>query len=145
MNATISRLCERMNAHDADGMAALFAPDYRSKQPAHPNRRFDGHEQVAANWSEMFNGVPDLTAEVVSEVTVGSTCWAEWVWHGHHTDGSPFEMRGTTIVELVHDGLIAEMRLYMEPVERNGPAIDDAVRRLADPSPPGRPRGDRTG
>jgi ketosteroid isomerase-like protein len=134
MNATIRRLCERMNAHDAEGMAALFAPDYRSEQPAHPNRGFGGREQVATNWSGMFSGVPDLTAEVVSEVTVGSTCWAEWVWHGHHTDGSPFEMRGTTIVELVHDGLIAEMRLYMEPVERNGPAIDDAVRHLAEPS-----------
>jgi hypothetical protein len=37
------------------------------------------------------------------------------------------------MVELVHDGLIAEMRLYMEPVERHGPAIDDAVRDLAAP------------
>jgi hypothetical protein len=133
LNATISKLCQRMNEHDAEGMAALFAPDYRSKQPAHPNRRFEGHEQVAANWSEMFHGVPDLSAEVVSEVTVGTTCWAEWVWHGHHTDGSPFEMRGTTIVELVHDGLIAEMRLYMEPVDRHGPEIGDAVRQLVEP------------
>jgi len=134
VNATIRRLRDRMNAHDAQGMAALFAPDYRSEQPAHPNRGFGGHEQVATNWSAMFSGVPDLTAEVVSEVTVGATCWAEWVWHGHHIDGSPFEMRGTTIVELVHDGLIAEMRLYMEPVERNGLAIDDAVRNLSTPS-----------
>jgi ketosteroid isomerase-like protein len=134
MNATIRKLCDRMNAHDAAGMAALFAPDYRSEQPAHPNRGFGGHEQVATNWTGMFSGVPDLTAEVVSEVTMGTTCWAEWRWHGHHTDGAPFEMRGTTIMGLTHDGLIAEMRLYMEPVERDGAAIDETVRQLADPS-----------
>jgi hypothetical protein len=134
MNATIGKLCDRMNAHDAEGMAALFAPDYRSEQPAHPNRGFSGHDQVAANWNGMFSGIPDLTAQVVSEVTVGTTCWAEWIWRGHHTDGSVFEMRGTTIMGLTHDGLIAEMRLYMEPVERDGPVIDAVVRQLADPS-----------
>lgn len=134
MNATIRKLCDRMNAHDADGMAALFAPDYRSEQPAHPNRGFSGHEQVAANWNGMFSGIPDLTAEVVSEVTMGTTCWAEWLWHGHHVDGSVFEMRGTTIVGLTQGGLIAEMRLYMEPVERGGAAIDDTVRQLTEPS-----------
>jgi hypothetical protein len=134
MNATITKLREVMNAHDAQRMAALFAPEYHSEQPAHPSRTFDGHLQVEANWREMFTGVPDLTVEVVSEVTVGPTCWVEWIWRGHHTDGSVFEMRGTTVFGLTADGLIAEARLYMEPVEHEGPAIEDTVQQLAKPS-----------
>jgi hypothetical protein len=134
MNATMQKLREKMNAHDAAGMAALFAPDYRSEQPAHPNRGFGGHAQVEANWSQMFRGVPDVTAEIVSEVTVGATSWVEWIWRGHHTDGSPFEMRGTTIMGLTREGLVAEARLYMEPVERDGAAIEETVQQLARPS-----------
>lgn len=134
MNATMEKLRDRVNAHDAAGMAALFAPDYRSEQPAHPNRGFGGHAQVEANWSQMFRGVPDLRAEIVSEFTVGVTSWAEWTWRGHHTDGSLFEMHGTTIMGLTSDGLIAEARLYMEPVEHDGAAIDETVQQLVQPS-----------
>lgn len=43
-------------------------------------------------------------------------------------------MRGVTILRLNANGLIAEARLYMEPVDRDGAAIDEAVRQLADPS-----------
>ena len=58
MNATISKLREVMNAHDVEGMAALFPPEYHSEQPAHPHRGFDGHLQVEANWREMFPAPP---------------------------------------------------------------------------------------
>ena len=115
-------------------MAELFAPDYRSEQPAHPDRGFGGSEQVAANWREMFRGVPDMTGELLDEATAGGTTWSEWAWHGHHTDGSPFEMRGVSIMELADDGRITRARLYMEPVEREGAGIKDAVRELAKPS-----------
>jgi ketosteroid isomerase-like protein len=134
MNTTMSELDERMNAHDAEGMAALFSPDYRSEQPAHPNRGFGGHAQVAANWGNMFRGVPDLTTEVVAEVENGSTVWSERIWRGHHSDGSPFEMRGVTIMELTDDGLIRSARLYMELVEQDGAAIEETVRQLAGPT-----------
>jgi hypothetical protein len=39
---------EALNSHDARRLAALFAPDYRSSQPAHPNRGFGGSQQVVA-------------------------------------------------------------------------------------------------
>ncbi len=134
MNQTLERLRDAVNRHDPEAMAELFAPDYRSEQPAHPNRGFGGHAQVAANWREMFRGVPDLTAELLDEATAGTTTWSEWAWHGHHTDGTPFEMRGVTIMDLDQDGRIARARLYMEPVERDGAAIEEAVQQLAKPS-----------
>jgi hypothetical protein len=85
---------------------------------------------VASNWSGMFRGVPDLEGGVVKESTDASTSWSEWVWRGTRTDGEPFLMRGVIIMGLHEDGLIAWARLYMEPVEQGGAAIDEAVRHL---------------
>src|SRR3954454_9106070 len=131
MNKSISRLRDAMNAHDAEAMARLFTPDYRSEQPLHPQRGFAGRDQVAANWAQMFEGIPNLEAGVVKETTAGGTSWSEWVWHGAHRDGSPFLMRGVIIAGLSEDGLVSWMRLYMESVEQGGAAIDDAVRQLS--------------
>jgi ketosteroid isomerase-like protein len=131
MNDTITRLRDAMNRHDADAMAALFAPDYRSEQPLHPRRGFGGRDQVAVNWRGMFEGVPNLEVGVVKETTADSTSWSEWVWHGAHRDGTPFLMKGVTLFGLNDDGLITWARLYMEPVEQAGVTIDEAVRQLS--------------
>ncbi len=48
-------------------------------------------------------------------------------------DGSPFAMRRVTLM-VVRDGLIAEARLFMEPVDVGGQDIDEAVRQLYKPS-----------
>lgn len=130
----VERLVTVLNAHDPRQMAALFAPDYRSVQPVHPARGFGGREQVHANWTAVFAGVPDFAADLVSSCTVGSTDWAEWDWHGRHTDGTAFAMRGVTILT-VRDDLIADMRLYMEPVDAAGGDIDAAVADLYRPPP----------
>lgn len=78
--------------------------------------------------------MPDFTSELVASTAEGETEWGEWHWHGHHTDGSPFAMRGITIFVL-RDGLVAEGRLYMEPVEADGRGIDAAVQELYKPPP----------
>lgn len=131
MHPTIARLAQAMNSHDAHGMAAQMAPDYHSEQPAHPNRRFTGSGQVAVNWTMMFAGVPDMVGTVVAEDTVGSRSWSEWRWDGHHTDGSEFAMRGVIVAGLRDDGLVQWMRLYLEPVEHESAAIDQAVQGLS--------------
>jgi ketosteroid isomerase-like protein len=131
VNETISRLRDAINQHDPEAVARLFAPEYRSEQPLHPQRGFGGREQVAATWSEMFADVPNLEAGVVKETTAGTTSWSEWVWHGAHRDGTPFLMKGVTVMGLREDGLIAWGRVYMEPVDQGGAAIDEAVRQLS--------------
>lgn len=131
MNATIARLRDAMNRHDVDGMVALFAADYRSEQPLHPQRGFSGRDQVGANWGRMFDGVPDLEVGIVKESTDGTTSWSEWVWRGSHRDGTPFLMKGVTVMGLADDGRIAWARLYMDEVERDGAAIDEAVLHLS--------------
>ena len=78
------------------GSWSLFAEDYRSTQPLHPNRTFGGRAQVF--------------------------------------DGSVFAMRGITVF-VVHEGLVTEGRLYMEPVEVGGGDIEASVQELYKPPP----------
>jgi|SRR3954452_22551606 ketosteroid isomerase-like protein len=135
MHATVTRLRDALNAHDARALARLFTPDYRSEQPVHPGRGFAGPEQLVTTWTAMFEGVPDLQAGVVKESTDGPTSWSEWVWRGTRRDGFPFLMKGVMVMGLTDGGLIAWTRLYMEPVEHDSAPIDEAVRRLSGAAP----------
>lgn len=134
----MERLTEVQNAHDAQRMAALFAEDYVSAQPAHPSRAFSGRSQVLANWTSVFEGVPDFHAELCGSAVDGETEWGEFDWRGRHTDGSPFAMRGV-IIATIRDDVIAEARLYMEPVDPGDEDIEAAVEQLY--RPPASPSG----
>ena len=123
----VARLNAAMNAHDVGAFVACFAADYDSVQPAHPQRAFRGREQVRANWSAIFSGVPDFRAELVRVHVDGDTAWSEWRWEGTQTDGGRLDMAGVIVLG-VRDGLVAWARLYVEPVERAGAGIDAAVR-----------------
>jgi ketosteroid isomerase-like protein len=123
-------LAEAMNAHDIEAFVSLFAPDYDSRQPAHPDRAFVGRDQVRANWSAVFSGVPDFRAELVATAVEGDTLWSEWRWRGTQADESPLDMAGV-IVGGVRDGRLAWARLYVEPVEAGGAGIDAAVRDMS--------------
>ena len=131
----LERLLAATNAHDARRLATLFAQDYRSSQPLHPSRSFGGSAQVLENWSSVFEGVPDFTSELIASAVDGDTEWGEWSWQGHHVDGAPFAMRGITIL-VVRDGVIAEGRLYMEPVDVEGGDIEASVEELYRPPRP---------
>jgi ketosteroid isomerase-like protein len=120
------RLRVAMNNHDVEAFAACFADTYRSEQPAHPARAFVGRDQVRRNWTAVFAGVPDLTAEVLVAAAVGDVEMSEWAWSGRHTDGSRFEMRGAMVLG-ISDRLISWGRLYMEPVESDGADIEAMV------------------
>lgn len=138
MDSMMERITAAQNARDATAFSELFAVDYDSSQPAHPGRAFRGRDQVLANWTAAFEGVPDFRAELVAsasdETGLGTTEWGEVAWTGRHLDGSPFAMRGVIIVT-VREGLIAEGRLYVEPVQApDGDDIDTAVEELSRPS-----------
>ena len=126
----VERLRAAMNAHDIEAFIACFQPDYESQQPAHPDRAFDGREQVERNWSAIFAGVEDFRAELVRADAAADVEWSEWRWEGTQPDGTPLEMAGV-IVCGVRDGRLSWARLYVEPVEHGGAGIDAAVRRMA--------------
>jgi ketosteroid isomerase-like protein len=127
--SVVERLDAAFNARDIDAMVALFAPDYDSVQPAHPDRAFVGREQVRENWSAVFEGVPDFSSELVRRCGDGDTVWSEWRWRGTQAEGGRLDMAGV-IVMGIRDDLIAWARLYVEPVEQAGAGIDAAVQRM---------------
>jgi ketosteroid isomerase-like protein len=126
----LDQLHRAMNDHDLEGFLACFNPEYRSEQPAHPERGFGGREQVEKNWAAMFGGIPDFRAELLDRAVRDETVWAEWRWTGTREDGAPLDLRGVTLVR-VEQGLITSGRLYMEEVEEAGQDIDETVRRLS--------------
>ena len=131
----LERLHQALNHHDLAGFVACFAPEYRSEQPAHPNRGFGGREQVEKNWAALFSGMPNFHAELVATAFDGDTVWAEWRWSGTRAGEPPLDMRGVSLFG-VEGGLIGWGRLYMEEVEAAGEDIDETVRRLAGPTRP---------
>ncbi len=123
--SVVERLNDALNARDIEAFVALFAPDYDSVQPAHPDRAFTGREQVRENWSAIFAGVPDFRSELVSRCADGDTVWSEWRWQGTGLD-----MAGV-IVMGIRDEQIAWARLYVEPIEQAGAGIEAAVRQMS--------------
>ncbi len=103
-----------------------------ASSPSHPTRGFGGSAQVLANWTSVFEGVPDFVAERLAWSSAEGTEWTEVRWSGTHLDGAPFLMRGVTVIGVRGDK-IAWARLYMEPVEQGGIDIDAAVRELYRP------------
>ena len=98
---------------------ACFAPDYQSAQPVHPDRVFQGAEQVRKNWSNIFQDVPDIHAELIRSAVEGDMVWAEWHWFGTRHDSTQFAVRGVTIMDIQADQIMWG-RLYMEPVQEAG-------------------------
>jgi hypothetical protein len=125
----LERMHEALNAHDIDAFVELFAPEYQSEQPAHPDRQFGGREQVRENWGGTFEEVPDFHADLLRSVASQNTVWSEWDWSGTRKDGSRLEMRGIMVMG-VQAEQIAWARLYMEFVERQGAGIREVVRRM---------------
>jgi ketosteroid isomerase-like protein len=133
----LERLHRAMNEHDLDGFLANFHDDYRSEQPAHPERAFGGRAQVQENWGAMFRELPDFGADLIRSVVDGDTVWAEWAWHGTRRDGSRLDMSGVTIFG-VREGRMAWGRLYMEIVATGEGDIRAAMRRMTTGAPPER-------
>lgn len=130
--AMVRRLHQATNQHDLEALVGCFAEDYRNETPAHPERGFTGKEQVRANWTQIFAGIPDLTCEVLGCVVDGDTIWSEWEHRGRRRDGTIHLMRGVVIFG-VAEGLAAWARFYLEPVQQDAGTVSQAVRRQVTP------------
>ncbi|MDQ6747480.1 MAG: nuclear transport factor 2 family protein [Candidatus Dormibacteraeota bacterium] len=124
---TIDRLEQATNQHDLEALVGCFAEDYVNETPAHPARGFRGREQVRRNWEQIFNFVPDISAQITRSTVDGDTAWTEWEMEGTRRDGSHHHMRGV-IVFGAGDDAIKWARFYLEPVDPSGATVDDAVR-----------------
>ena len=110
----IDRLQQAQNAHDVDALVACFAPNVQTEHPVHPDRAFQGSEQIRKNWTTMFHDIPDFHSELLRSAVEGDTILAEWYWFGTRRDAAPFGMRGAIVFGIPADR-IEWVRLYMEP------------------------------
>src|ERR671920_1985987 len=119
MPTVLERLRDAQNRHDLDAMLECFDPDYRSEQPAHPNRGFGGKEQVRKNWSSMLESFPDFEAELVRHSSDGEVVWSEWRW-----SATGLNMAGGTLLG-GRGGSIVWGRVYMGAGGERGGGIDE--------------------
>jgi hypothetical protein len=124
MPTVLEQLHDALNMRDLDAMLECFTSDYRSEQPAHPNRGFGGKEQVRKNWSGMFESFPDFQAELLRHGSDGDVAWSEWHWSATGLTMAGVILMGTK------EGRISWARLYMETVEEAGQNIDEAMRTI---------------
>ena len=131
----LERLLAAMNAHDLEAMVSCFARDYVNETPVHPQRGFQGNEQVRKNWTQIFANVPDLRARVPRRAVDGDTLWTEWEQSGTRRDGTAFVMRGVVILG-VEGNAITSARFYLEPVEETSSDVNAHVRHVVGATTP---------
>ena len=125
--ALVERLRQAVNGHDLDALADCFAEDFANETPVHPARSFRGREQVRENWGQIFAGVPDIEAEVVSAAMHGTSAWTEWEMRGTRRGGVPHLMRGVSIFTIGGDEFTS-VHFYQEPVDDSRATVGEAVR-----------------
>jgi ketosteroid isomerase-like protein len=126
MASVVERLRDAVNRHDLQALLECIDEDYRSEQPAHPNRGFGGKEQVRKNWSSIFESFPDFRAELLRYASEGDLVWSEWHW-----SATGLEIAGVTLFGVRAERIVWG-RLYMEPVEEEGEDIDEAMRTMTE-------------
>jgi steroid delta-isomerase-like uncharacterized protein len=103
------------NAHDADAVAAVFAPDavLREAGQAEPIR---GRDAIRARAAALFAAFPDLRLERLELVIDGDRHADRWLMTGTHrgplfgipATGRPVRVEGATFTRLADGGLVAE-------------------------------------
>ncbi|MBT2586423.1 nuclear transport factor 2 family protein [Arthrobacter sp. ISL-95] len=135
----VRRMFAAAGSHDIEALVAEFSQSYINVTPNHPQRNFTGTQQVRANWTSLFAGIPDLALKIHDAVADDDrTVWVEWSLHGHRLDGSAVELAGVAIFA-VDQGKLAGVHFYLEPVERTSGDVDVAVRTTAGPGLPVEP------
>jgi hypothetical protein len=130
------RLIDATNGHDLEAMLACFLSDYRSEQPAHPARTFEGIDQVRKNWSTLMEAVPDIHWEVLRSAETADEAWLEVRLTGTQEDGTKLDEIGVVILGVEEDK-VAWGRLYVEEIEAAGGDIDATVSQMAGRDAPG--------
>lgn len=109
-----------INSHDPEQVAGCFTADYVCERPLRPLEGFIGSDQVAANWTKIFAGLPDLQAEILRHAQQADELWSEWEMRGTAPTGATVLLRGPVVLT-TRDGRIDWARFYPEPVTTDGP------------------------
>jgi hypothetical protein len=128
----IRRQQEAFNAHDADGILALYAPTARFNAPGWAAE--GTLEQMEFALRRQFRAFPDISEEILSRAVEGNVAFSEFHVRGTHLgpfrlpdgdslppSGQRFEFMGTIAYVLGHQGLVVSQRTYWDPSRLPGP------------------------
>jgi steroid delta-isomerase-like uncharacterized protein len=116
------RYTDLINAHDADGIGALFADEGVFTEPA---GEFKGRDAIVEYWRRMFEAFPDMQGRDDLKAEAGDTAFNEWTFGATHSGpwetpegsipatGKRVTLRGCDLVA-VKDGRIYEQRAYYD-------------------------------
>ena len=116
----VRQFVDRINSGDVPGLAALMADDHRfidATGAVHP-----GKEKMSAGWVQFFGSFPDYHIELESVLADGSVVAAFGRVTGSFRGEPDKSWRFPAAFRaLVHDGLIAEWRVYadIEPMAQS--------------------------
>ncbi len=80
--AVIERIRDATNEHDLEALVAVFEPAVTSETPAHPQRTFQGADQVRGTGSRYSRACPTSTPSLSTAVVDGDTVWSSrMAWH----------------------------------------------------------------
>ncbi|MEU5517287.1 nuclear transport factor 2 family protein [Streptomyces griseoaurantiacus] len=116
----LQSLRDAINSHVPERIAACFTDDYVAERPLRPAEGFIGSGEVAANWTKILAGLPDLHVEILRHAQNGDESWSEWEYRGTAPTGATVLLRGPVILT-TRDGRIAWARFYPDPVTTEGP------------------------
>lgn len=122
------RWIQALTDHDLEAAVGCFASDYRDRAPARPGEEVIGQAQVRANFTALFDNMPDLRADLLGQVADGTRVWMEWQMVGTRVDGTRMEFVGVNIFE-VEGGRFSRGRIYTELVRDTG-GLDAQVDRM---------------
>jgi ketosteroid isomerase-like protein len=118
--ATLERLADAFNAHDAEAVMAFFTEDCEMDGPRGPDawgRRFVGWQQVREGVQSRFDGLPDVHYGVARHWVAGDRGCSEWLLTGTTPEGTRIEVRGCDLFEF-HGDKIRRKDSYWKIVER---------------------------
>ena len=128
--AVIERLLEALNRHDLDAFVACFASDYRSEQPLHPDRAFQGRDQVRQNWAAVFAGMPDVQWDLLRSAVSGDVVWIEVSGRGTRLSDGAHVALGGVLINQVQNEHIVSARIYFDEIAAAGAGIDSSIDEL---------------
>jgi hypothetical protein len=98
------------NRRDIDGFVACYAENAKVVQPD-GSLLASGRDEIRVRYGELFEGSPNLRAEITSRIEVGGVVIDEERVTGFVLPGMPSEIHAA-VVYRVAEGLIQDAHLY---------------------------------
>ena len=98
--ATLDRLFDAFNLHDADAVMACFAPDavfYAAAGPTAAGRRITGREPIRAAFAAVWEAMPDVRWAVHHRAVHDDGGVATWLFTGTPATGPRVEVEGVDL------------------------------------------------